>query len=156
VFDLELRQGRSVVSQSRPENGILALQRRQPIAQIQNDGNASNIDSQMVAQPANHLQARHSVFIEEQFSAFASARFNQPAFDKALDESRVDTRAFGKRLYLQPPLLMPGKNNFIPDKLHRFGINSRALKCDSPLSFSKSSFSLAVSRGGLTILIFAY
>ena len=73
-------------SESRAVNRILTLERAQPVAQIENDGNPREIDAQIVAQPRDHAQPRHSFLIEKQSRAFARARLDQAAIDKTLDD----------------------------------------------------------------------
>ncbi len=71
---------------------------------------------------------------------------------KALNDCRMKARAFGERFERQPLMLWPEKSYFVSPYSHRLGINSRALKRDASLSFSKSSLSAELNRGGLTIL----
>src|SRR6185503_1040648 len=77
---------------------------------------------------------------------------------KPLNQLGVQPCARGKHIERQLLALVPAKNNLVSPRSHHLppAINSRALKRDSAASFSKSSFSLGVSLGGMTILIFTY
>jgi hypothetical protein len=137
-------------------HGVFTLKRAQPVAQMENDGNPRKIDSQVFPQPSDHAQPRHNVFVEQQSCAFASARLDQSAINEGLNDCGMKARAFGKPFERQPLILWPAKNYLVSPYSHRLGINSRASKRDSLLSFSKSFLFAALRRGELTIFSLAY
>ena len=86
--------------------------RAQPIAQIENDRDPGKIDAQIFPQPSDHVQPRHSVFVEKQSCAFASARLDQSAVDEALERRQGESRRARRALRASAVDSLAGKKLF--------------------------------------------
>src|SRR5207247_2325882 len=135
---------------------VLPLKGGQPVQQIQDDRNAREVYAQRFAEASDHAQSRDGRRIKKRPRAFLLDRLYQSELHKSFDQRGVHARARGQHVERQLLTLVPAKNKLVSPHGHHLppGINSRALKRDSAASFSKSSFSLAVSLDGMTMLSF--